>query len=87
MHIHRAHIHVGLQPHPQHKYHQQPTMTTCSYIEEKTHYNSKNRTSGLNYAKRNTKLFYKKGCVCRNGRKGEKLLVCKKEVVEMAEKI
>ena len=60
-------------------------MTTCIYIEENTHYNSKNRTSGLNYAKRNTKLFYKRD-VCRNGRKGEKLLVCKKEVVEMAEK-
>ena len=47
-------------------------MTTCIYLEEKTHYNSKNRTSGLNYAKRNTKLFYKKGCVCRNGRNGKK---------------
>ena len=31
-------------------------------------------------------MFYKKGWVCRNG-KGEKLLLCKKEVVEMAEKI
>ena len=26
-----------------------------------------------------------KGWVCRNGRKGEKLLLCKKEVVEMAQ--
>ena len=33
------------------------------------------------------KLFLKKGWVCRNGRKGEKLFVCKKEVVEMAEKM
>ena len=28
-----------------------------------------------------------KGWVCRNGRKGEKLLLCKKEVVEMAQKM